>query len=73
MYGFGVKEDELLYQFGKLRNNTDFNKMKSAFGSRKGAIGKEYDLDYWIKDELKQKDLDKLNDLLKEKGINYQF
>jgi hypothetical protein len=73
MYGFGVKKDELLYQFGRLRNNTDFNKMKSAFGSRKGAIGKEYDLDYWIKDELKQKDLDKLNDLLKQKGINYQF
>lgn len=73
MYGFRVKEEELLNQFDKLRNNTDFNKVKSAFGRRKGVIGKEYDLDYWIKDELKQKDLDKLNDLLTEKGIKYQF
>ena len=73
MYGFGVKEDELINQFDKLRNNTDFNKVKVAFGTRKGVIGKEYDLDYWIKDELKKGDLDKLNNLLKEKGINYQF
>lgn len=73
MYGFGAKEEELISEFNKLRNNTDLNKVKSAFGERKGVVGKEYDLDYWVKDELKQKDLDKLNDLLKQKGINYQF
>jgi hypothetical protein len=36
-------------------------------------IGSEYDLDYWIKDELKSKDLEELNNKLKDKGINYKF
>jgi len=70
MYGPGTKKEDLLYQFSKLRNNDDLEKVKSSFGKRKGMIGSEYDLDYWIKDELKSKDLEELNNKLKDKGID---
>ena len=36
-------------------------------------IGGKYNLNYWIKDELKSKDLEELNNILKEKGIDYKF
>lgn len=73
MYGVGTKKQDLFSLIKKLRTSYDIEKVKSSFGKRKGMIGREYDLDYWIKDELKQKDLDELNDLLKQKGIKYQF
>jgi len=73
MYGPSYKKDELFDKMSELRNDKDLQKVKLAFGKRKGMIGKEYDLDYWIKDELSKDDLQKLNNILKEKGINYQF
>jgi hypothetical protein len=73
MYGLGTKKDSLFSQFKKLRNIKDLQKVITEFGERKGMIGGKYNLNYWIKDELKSKDLEELNNILKEKGIDYKF
>jgi len=73
MYGPRYKKDELFDRISQLRNNKDLQKVKSSFGKRKGMIGGEYDLDYWIKDELSKDDLQELNSILKGKRIDYQF
>jgi len=73
MYGPGTKTQDLLSQFKKLRNIKDLQKVNTAFGERKGMIGGSHDLNWWIKDELKSKDLEELNNILKEKGIDYKF
>ena len=73
MYGPGTKTQDLLYEFKKLRNIKDLQKVNTEFGERKGMIGGKHDLNWWIKDELKSKDLEELNNILKEKGIDYKF
>ncbi len=73
MYGPGTRKDDLLSQFKKLRNIKDLQKVNTAVGERKGMIGGSHDLNYWIKDELKSKNLEELNNILKEKGIDYKF
>jgi hypothetical protein len=73
MYGPGTKKDVLFSEFKKLRNKTDLDKVIAEFGERKGMIGGRHNLNRWIKDELKSKDLEVLNNNLKEKGIDYEF
>jgi hypothetical protein len=73
MYGPGTKTEQLMGEFKKLRNLIDLHKVITEFGERKGMIGGKHDINYWIKDELKSKDLEELNNILKEKGIDYKF
>jgi hypothetical protein len=73
MYGPGTKTEALLSEFKKIRSIRDLQKVITEFGERKGMIGRSYNLNGWIKDELRSKDLENLNNILKEKGINYQF
>ena len=73
MYGPGTKTQDLLSQFKKLRNIKDLQKVNTAFGERKGMIGGSHDLNWWIKDELKDKDIEVINTDFKEKGIDYKF
>lgn len=73
MYGPGTETEDIMTQFEKIRNKRDLEKVITSFGERKGMIGGKHDLNWWIKDELKRKDLEKLNNMLKEKGIDYQF
>jgi hypothetical protein len=73
MYGPGTETEDIMTQFKKIRNKKDLEKVITSFGERKGMIGGKHDLNWWIKDELKSKDLVILNNMLKEKGIDYQF
>jgi len=73
MYGPGTETEDIMTQFKKIRNKKDLDKVITSFGERKGMIGGKHDLNWWIKDELKSKDLVILNNMLKEKGIDYQF
>lgn len=73
MYGPGTKKDVLFSEFKKIRNKKDLDKVIAEFGERKGMIGGTHDLNWWIKDELKDKDIEMINNELKEKGIDYKF
>ncbi len=73
MYGPGTETEDIMYNFKSIRNKRDLDKVITEFGERKGMIGGKHDLAWWIKDELKRKDLETLNNMLKEKGIDYQF
>ena len=73
MYGPGTETEDIMTQFKKIRNKKDLEQVITSFGERKGMIGGKHDLNWWIKDELKSKDLVRLNNMLKEKGIDYQF
>jgi hypothetical protein len=73
MYGPGTKKDVLFSEFKRIRNKKDLDKVIAEFGERKGMIGGSHDLNWWIKDELKDKDIEVLNTDFKEKGIDYKF
>ena len=73
MYGPGTKKDVLFAQFKRIRNKKDLDKVIAEFGERKGMIGGSHDLNRWIKDELKDKDIEVINTDFKEKGIDYKF
>ena len=74
MYGPGTKTQDLLYEFKKLRNIKDLQKVITEFGERKGMIGGSHDLNWWIKDELKDKDIEvfdfSLDESYKKEMIN---
>ena len=73
MYGPGTRKEDLMFEFKKLRNKKDLDKVIAEFGERKGMIGRSYNLNGWIKDELNTKDIEVLNNMLSEKGIDYRF
>jgi hypothetical protein len=73
MYGPGTRKDVLSSEFKKLRNKSDLDKVIAQFGERRGMISGKRNLKRWIKDELKDKDIEILNNKFKEKGIDYQF
>jgi len=73
MYGPGTKKDVLFSEFKRIRNKKDLDKVIAEFGERKGMIGGSHDLNRWIKDELKDKDIEVINTDFKEKGIDYKF
>ena len=73
MYGPGTKKDVLFSEFKRIRNKKDLDKVIAEFGERKGMIGGSHDLNWWIKDELKDKDIEVINTDFKEKGIDYKF
>lgn len=68
VFGWGTDEDAVYSVFNRLNNGADLRKLIAIYGTRN-----EMTLDQAIVDELSGKDLAKLNQILQNKGINYQF
>jgi len=61
---YGTDENTIYSIFGALKNDLDFLELFSAFGIKGG-----YDLQEWIDGDLNQGEKDKINRVLKNKGI----
>ena len=69
MKGFGTDEDAVKDVMNKMNNNADILKLIQVFGIRDG-----YGLSAWITDDFSAEDKDKyINQVLRSKGITYQF
>jgi len=69
MKGFGTDEDAVKDVMNKMNNNADILKLIQVFGVRDG-----YGLSAWITDDFSAEDKDKyINQVLRSKGITYQF
>ena len=69
MKGWGTDEDAVKDVMQKMNNNADILKLIQVFGIRDG-----YGLSAWITDDFSVKDKDKyINQVLRSKGITYQF
>lgn len=80
MFDVGTDEDAIFDVFGSLRNNSDFIKLKQAFGVRNytggyvpGFLSDDLSLDGWIAQELDGSEINELNSILARKGITYRF
>lgn len=78
MEGAGTDENTIYNVFRKLQHTTDLLYLIKKFGHRdkKNMIGRvkgTWDLSQWITDEMDAEELDKLNKILIDKTIRYQF
>lgn len=74
MRGPGTNEDAIFVVFNAMKNDLDVLALESAFGMRAGAWQwSEYDLGTWLRDELGSSDMQRLNALLSQKGINKTY
>lgn len=85
MKGAGTREETIFSVFSKLKGKKDLEELKmnfGGFGGRKSPLDEEelrkvgkgkHALGVWLKDELKSYELEKLNDILSKKGIEYKF
>ncbi len=80
MFDVGTDEDAIFDIFGSLRNNSDFLKLKQAFGIRNytggfvpGFLSDDLSLDGWIAQELDGSEINEINSILSRKGITYRF
>jgi len=69
MKGFGTNENAVRDVMQRMNNNADILKLIQVFGVRDG-----YGLSAWITDDFSSKDKEKyINQVLRSKGITYQF
>lgn len=69
MQGFGTDENAVKGVFSNMNNNSDVLKLIQVFGIRDG-----YGLAGWIAGDFSSSDKDKyINQVLRSKGITYQF
>ena len=78
MDGFGTDTETIYTVFKKLQNDIDFIKLDAAFGVRTATdnlfgLMEAEDLSGWIKDDLSQTEITKLNNQLRNQGISKQF
>lgn len=80
MFDVGTDEDAIVEIFSALRNNSDFIKLKQAFGVRNytggfvpGFLSDDLSLDGWIAQELDSSEINEINSILSRKGITYRF
>jgi hypothetical protein len=77
MDGYGTNEDEVMSVMKQLRNQSDFDKLKKAFGNRTISSGRgnifvsdfRGELVGAIYDELDAESITEINNILKTKGI----
>lgn len=67
-FGLGTDEDAVYNVFNQLNNTADVYKLIQVFGTKDGKT-----LDAWIRSEFSRSELKKLNSILSNKGIYYQF
>jgi len=78
MHGSGTDESAIYNVFRKMQHTTDLLFLIKKFGHRDktnvlGRTKGTWDLSQWITDELDAEEKDKLNKILVDKSIRYQF
>lgn len=68
MFGWGTDEDAIYNVFSQMNNTSDVYKLIKVFGTKDGKT-----LEVYIRSELNNRELRKLNTILSNKGIAYQF
>ena len=70
----GTDESSIFTVFNAMKNDLDILALEQAFGIRSGRWQwTEYDLGTWLRDELGSSDMQRLNALLSQKGINKMY
>lgn len=73
MRGLGTNEPAIYNVFNQMNNDLDIVKLNTAFGIRKNFWGVGSDLQNWLRKDLSNKEMLKLNNILANKGITKQF
>lgn len=68
LFGWGTDEEAVYDVFNRINNGADLHKLISVYGTREDLT-----LDQAMVDELNNSELKKVNTILANKGINYQF
>lgn len=68
MKGIGTNENAIYDVFSQLETESDVRKLISTYGSKDGMT-----LQQWLIDDLSNRELQKLNDILAKNNINYSF
>ena len=68
MKGIGTNENAIYDVFSQLETESDVRKLISTFGSKDGMT-----LQQWLIDDLSNRELQKVNDILAKNNINYSF
>lgn len=68
MKGPGTDEETIFAVFNAMNTESDIRQLVAAFG-----LQKDETLQQWLLGDLSKSDMQKLNNLLKTKGINYTF
>jgi hypothetical protein len=76
-FDLGTDEDAIYSTFRKLKNNTDYLKLLTAWGkpNRKvyeWGVGRNMTLPQYIRWEMDDSEVKKVNDILQSKGIKYR-
>lgn len=72
MAGVGTDGPTVFKIFNKMENNLDILNLETSFGLR-SSWGKSYDLTEWLRGDFSTSDMNKLNQILSQKGITKQF
>lgn len=77
MFDLGTNESKIYAIFNKLNNARDLLQLIKSFGLRPyyqfGWNQGNYNLGQWFGEELSITEYNKINQILQDKGINYQF
>lgn len=68
MKGIGTNENAIYDVFSQLETESDVRKLISMYGSKDGMT-----LQQWLIDDLSNRELQKVNDILAKNNINYSF
>ena len=68
MKGIGTNENAIYDVFSQLETESDVRKLISTYGSKDGMT-----LQQWLIDDLSNRELQKVNDILAKNNINYSF
>lgn len=68
MKGIGTNENAIYDVFSQMQSESDVRKLISMYGSKDGMT-----LQQWLIDDLSNRELQKVNDILAKNNINYSF
>lgn len=68
MKGIGTDENTIYGVFNQMNNTADLYKLVAVFGTRDGET-----LDQWIRGDMSNREIKKINQILTNKGIAYSF
>lgn len=68
LQGLGTDEKKIYNVFQQMNTRSDVLQLIKTFGVVDGE-----NLNEWLNDDLSAKEIDKINQILAEKGINYKF
>ena len=68
MAGIGTDEEAVYDAFRNINTYSDLMQLMSVFGSKDGLTLRE-----WLYDDLSASDINKINEILASKSINYKF